>query len=127
MKTSKTLAALGLALAITSGCTLGDTAQVSALVGRTIGAPLGAVATAIEESVLTAGDVTRLNPRYQNAQAMSPNHLQPPLQPSRPYETTSSPETPYYYRAEVLIKTRGPARIESLQLQDTQDVSEFWR
>ncbi|MEJ2200524.1 MAG: hypothetical protein P8X63_05870 [Desulfuromonadaceae bacterium] len=81
-------------------------------------AALTFLSTAIDETFRTAGDVVKENPRYQN-------------QRNEPKPTVSLPtpgaEEDYYYKAEVLVKTHGPAQIESLSLQQTEDVSEFWR
>lgn len=102
---------------IVSGCANQDAAQLGALIGRSLGRPIGTVATALDETVHTAGEVVKANPRYQQ------NPAPPVQQPaSLPYDDGA-----HYYKAEVLVKTRGPARIESLQLQQTEDVSAFWK
>ena len=91
---------------------------MGSLIGRTLGKPLGAVATTIDETFQTAGDVARANPRYQHR----------PNEPKQLAAVSISPaDEAYYYQAEVLVKTQGPARIESLSLQQAEDVSEFWR
>ncbi|WP_305045063.1 hypothetical protein [Geoalkalibacter sp.] len=106
-------------LAIFSGCTTRDAAQLGSMMGRSLGVPVGTVATVIDETFQTAGDVVKENPRYQRrlVPAASPATLNP------------SPATAgdHYYRAEVLIKTQGPARIESMSLQKSEDVSAFWK
>ena len=99
------------------GCTNQDAAQLGAMIGRTLGKPVGTVATAIDETVQTSGDIVRENPRYQN-----PPPRTKPTQPTAP-----AADGNYYYRTEVLVKTRGPAQIESMELREVEDVSEFWK
>lgn len=106
-----------IAFLIVSGCANQDAAQLGSLIGRALGRPIGTVATAIDETFQTAGDVVKENPRYQQQR-----QYQPPLPAAAPYDQGA-----HYYQAEVLVKTRGPARIESLQLQKTEDVSAFWK
>lgn len=108
-----------IAFLIVSGCANQDAAQLGSLIGRSLGRPIGTVATAIDETIHTAGDVVKENPRYQQQRQNQPAQ-QVPL--PAPYD-----ESAHYYKAEVLIKTRGPARIESLNLQKTEDVSAFWK
>ena len=107
-------------LAITTlcgGCTNRDAALFGGLIGRTLGKPVGTVATALDETFKTAGDISKENPRYQQ-------HGGP--QPTRPTARLDNGND-YYYRTEVLIKTRGPAQIEAISLQGSEDVSDFWR
>ena len=111
---------VGLSALLLGACTTRDAAQLGAMVGHAVGRPLGVVATAVDESINTASDVVRENPRY--------------LQQSTSQEQAGSSTAvahgqadAYYYRAEVLVKTRGPAQLEGLTLQQTEDVSEFWR
>ncbi len=113
------VAAIGLSAIMLSGCATRDAAQLGAMVGRTIGTPIGAVATALDETVQTAADVVKQNPRYEQS------NRQPAVRALKPPGQSNSES--YYYRTEVLVKTRGPANIESLTLQKTEDVSDFWR
>ncbi|WP_303720869.1 hypothetical protein [Malonomonas rubra] len=101
-----------------SACTNQDAAQLGSLIGRSLGKPVGTVATAIDETFRTAGDVVKENPRFQNQR----NDPKPTVSPPIPNTNED-----YYYKAEVLVKTRGPAQIESLSLQQTEDVSDFWK
>ena len=99
------------------GCSNRDAALFGGLIGRTLGKPVGTVATALDETFKTAGDISKENPRYQQ---------QGEYQPTKPAARLDNGND-YYYRTEVLIKTRGPAQIEEINLQDSEDVSEFWR
>jgi hypothetical protein len=101
-----------------AGCANQDAAQLGSLIGRSLGKPLGVVATALDETLQTTADVVHENPRYHRSQ--------PAAQQAVPVRTGSGEED-FYYRAEVLVRTRGPAQIESLDLQKTEDVSAFWR
>lgn len=104
-------------LAIQTGCSNRDAALLGSLIGRSLGKPVGTVATAIDETVQTAGDVIKQNPRYQQAA----------LSQTTPSFHEPANQQDYYYRTEVLVKTRGPAQIEAVSLQQSEDVSEFWR
>lgn len=119
MRHSKKLLALSsLILLLLSGCANKDAAELGSLIGRTLGKPIGTVATAIDETFRTTGDVVRENPRFQRQQREQ--------QQATP-ATSSSDEDTFYYRTEVLVKTRGPAQIEEVSLQEAEDVSDFWR
>ena len=106
------------AVTFLSACTNQDAAQLGSMIGRSLGKPVGTVATAIDETFRTAGDIIEENPRYQNQR----NEPKPTVSPPIP-----NTEEDYYYKAEVLVKTRGPAQIESMSLQQTEDVSDFWK
>jgi hypothetical protein len=118
------LLAIGLAL----GCTHSDAANVGAAIGHGLGIPLGVAAVSVEETFSTADDIQDANPRHQKSQpaasesrreaSRSNRVAQPPRQQS---------SDPHYYKAEVLLKTHGPADIQSIELQDTEDVTEFWQ
>lgn len=118
MRTNRILLASLTAMVFLSSCSNQDAAQLGSLIGRSLGRPVGTVATAIDETFRTAGDVVKENPRFQN-------------QRNEPKQTVlqriPNTEEDYYYKAEVLVKTRGPAQIESMSLKQTEDVSEFWR
>lgn len=105
--------------ALNFGCSNRDAAQLGAMIGRTLGKPIGTAATAVDETFRTVGDVITENPRHQNRKVAS-------VAGSRVDEVQTDDQV-YLYRTEVLVKTRGPAQIESLQLQQSEDVSEFWR
>lgn len=75
---------------------------------------VGGVAKAIDETFRTAGEVVRENPYQRGNETEAP-------------ETAQAPDgEEHYYRAEVLVKTRGQAKIEAMRLRDTEEVSEFW-
>jgi len=120
MGKNKGLLTAVIAFLLVSGCANQDAAQLGSLIGRSLGRPIGTVATAIDETFQTAGDVVKENPRYQQQRQSQPA---PQLAPA----SAPSDQSAHYYKAEVLIKTRGPARIESMNLQQTEDVSAFWR
>ena len=111
--------AVCLVVVLLAGCANQDAAQLGSLIGRSLGKPIGAVVTAVDETFQTAGDVIQENPRYSNPQGRE--------QQLAPVVTGSGDDGDYFYRAEVLVKTRGPAQIESLSLQKTEDVTAFWR
>jgi len=71
MRMQRYLITCGL-LVLTAGCTNQDAAQLGSFIGRTLGKPIGTVATAIDETVQTAGDVTNENPRYQQRSQLQP-------------------------------------------------------
>jgi len=104
-----------LALLFVSGCANQDAADLGSLLGRTLGKPVGVVATAIDETFQTTGDIMSDNPRYQRAEQQ--------VTPATPAANNKS----HYYQAQVLIKTQGPAQIEALNLEASEDVSAFWR
>lgn len=106
------------ALFFLSSCANQDAAQFGSLIGRSLGKPVGTVATAIDETFRTAGDIVKENPRFRNQRNNPPPTVSPPV---------PNAEEDHYYKAEVLVKTHGPAQIESLSLQQTEDVSEFWK
>ena len=106
-----------LILTTLAGCSNRDAALLGSLIGRSIGKPVGTVATAIDETVQTAGDVIKENPRYQQPAPAEPLYRSP----------QSGNQQDYYYRTEVLVKTRGPAQIEAISLRESEDISEFWR
>lgn len=124
---NKLILSVSLILFLT-GCTTHEAAVIGAIPGRMIGMPLGVLATAIDESVKTAGDVVDANPRYsrvKNNTISKPAYQYQNYKPSAPaYHVAGNT---HYYKAEVLIKTRGPAQLESMQLVDSRDVTEFWQ
>ncbi len=107
-----------LSLILLSGCSNREAAQLGSMIGRALGKPVGTVATALDETVRTTADIVKDNPRYQR-QAKPERLAMTPRIDQR--------QDDYYYRAEVLVKTRGPAQIEEFSLQQTEDVSDFWR
>jgi len=103
------------------GCTPREAAVVGAKMGRQAGTALGSAAVAIEETFNTVGDVLDANPRR--------DHQVSPQQEASLHPTSSpgtEPEAVHYYKAEVLIKTNGPAEIASVDVGDTEDVTQFW-
>lgn len=119
MKKMTMLLILLISFILFSGCTNRDAAQLGSLIGRSLGKPIGVVATAVDETVKTTGDVIKENPRYQNLSSA-------PLQRTEDV-THGVDESVRYYRAEVLVKTKGPANIQSMSLQETEDVTQFWQ
>lgn len=106
-------------LILSFGCSNRDAAQLGAVIGRTLGKPIGTAATAVDETFRTVGDVITENPRHRNSKGV-------PAVVSHADEVQTD-EQAYFYRTEVQVKTRGPAQIESLQLPQSEDMSEFWR
>ena len=102
-----------------AGCTTKEAATLAAIPGRVIGTTLGMTAVIIDESVHTAGDVVDANPRYKNKPRRT-NCCQ--TRPDSHQDNQS-----HYYKAEVLIKTRGPAVIESVQSIEGEAIKEFWQ
>lgn len=66
------LAAAGLGAGLLSGCANKGFAQFGSVVGRGLGRPVGALVVALEETVATAGEVARENPRRRGNDALSP-------------------------------------------------------
>ena len=123
-------ACLAVMLTVTSaiGCTHTDAANVGAAVGHGLGTPVGVAAVAVEETFATAGDIQDANPRHQRPQptrrcvsrrAGSGSTLR------RPAASRAGEDR--YYRAEVVVRTRGPAEIRSIEVGETEDVTEFWQ
>jgi hypothetical protein len=111
-----------------TGCTTQEAVIMGAIPGRIIGTPIGMVATALDESVKTAADVVSANPRYSRAKNVASS------KPAYQYQnykavtpTYRGVDNSHYYKAEVLIKTRGAAKFESIQLMDSREVTDFWR
>lgn len=127
MKINRLLNLIAL-ITVLSACTTREAAIIAAVPGRIIGTPMGMIATTVDESFATAGDIVQANPRHDRCckgsllqkhrpTQRSPTDLAPPL------ENTGF----HYYKAEVLIKTRGRAQFESIQMLDSQDVTNFWQ
>jgi len=124
------------------GCTQRDAATLGAVVGRTVAMPIGTAAVILDETVQSTGDIVRQNPRYDNLSAKPSvlNHSRPApptaFTPVAGYRKASyvnynggdtyGDSQTHYYRAEVLVKTRGPADIESINFAESQDITEFW-
>ncbi len=72
MRINKIVLAILLTLAILVGCANRDAALFGSLVGRSLGKPIGVVATAVDETFKTAGDVVKENPRYQRQETLQP-------------------------------------------------------
>jgi hypothetical protein len=117
---------LGVASAV--GCTHTDAANVGAAVGHGLGTPVGVAAVAVEETFATAADIQDANRRHRRPQPL-------PRRVSRRAGSSSTPRKPaasragedHYYRAEVVVRTRGPADIRSIEVGETEDVTEFWQ
>jgi hypothetical protein len=105
-----TLAVLGLL-----GCaTPREAATVGAWMGRQIGTPMGIAATAVEESFHHAGDIRYANPRF-DGRPRTTQRLQ-----------SANDDSTHVYRANVVVKTEGPARVRSIEVSDPEDVTAFW-
>lgn len=142
MKMMRNLLLIFTLFCLSWGCTQRDAATIGAMVGRTVAMPIGTVAVALDETVQSTGDIVRQNPRYDNLPA-TPSVLNnhgptpaPAYTPTGSYHQVSngnhndgntySDNQTHYYRAEVLVKTRGPANIQSIDFAESQDISEFW-
>jgi hypothetical protein len=101
-------------------------------IGEALGTPLGVAAAAVDETFQTAGDVVDANPRYrQRAAAQAPRsspsgHTRSPVTAER-RSAERSAQSSHYYRAEVLVKIRGPAKIETIDFVDSEEVVGFWK
>jgi len=104
-----------------SSCSVRDAAILATVPGHMLGVPLGMTLTAIDETIETAGEVIDANPRYDHRNRV--RHVGGITSQRKTYDAPG----PHYYKAEVLVKTRGPAKIQSMQLIDSHDVTEFWR
>ncbi len=114
-------------LLILSACTTHEAAVIGAIPGRMVGIPLGMAITAVDESFKTAGDVVKANPRYHRSSKLRYSKPVDTYRPKTYRRYGSSFDGDYhYYKAEVLIKTQGPAQIESMQLLDGKNVTDFW-
>lgn len=104
-----------------NACSTRNAALLATIPAQAIGIPLGMTLTVINETFKTAKEVVNANPRYDKQK------------PVHQTGYSSSPRLPHdapdihYYKTEVLIKTRGPADIQSVELIDSNDVTEFWR
>ncbi len=108
-----------------------EAATLGAFLGRQVGTPLGVAVVTVEETFKTAEDVHDANPREEErrkaraaARPITPAPGKASLAPAPAASTVG--EEYRYYRAEVIVKTRGAADIQELQLQETQDVTAFW-
>ncbi len=104
-----------------NACSTRNAALLATIPGQAIGVPLGMTLTAIDETFKTAKEVVDANPRYDK---------QKPVHQAGYSSSRRLPEDvqdTHYYKTEVLIKTRGPADIQSVELIDSEDVTEFWR
>ena len=97
---------------------------------------MGVAATAFDETFKVAGDVVDANPRYAKRTAAQRSQYDSSRQ-SRPAprsepslrsqgRNTPSDQATHYYRAEVLVKTRGPAAIQSIDFADSMEEVDFW-
>lgn len=136
MRSKLGLTILSLALLTCVSCTTQGAAGLGVAIGQAMGTPMGVAATAFDETFQVAGDVVDANPRYakrtavQRSQDNSNRQSRPAVrsEPSRTNQgrTTHSEPATHYYRAEVLVKTRGPAAIESIDFADSMEEVDFW-
>ncbi len=112
---------IGACLIAGAGCTNREAATVGAMIGHRIGTVFGTAAVAVEETFETAKDVQDANPRW--------DHLPKSRHRGRdqsPRVSADPKQQHHYYSTNVLIKTRGPAHIVSVETGDTEDVTSFW-
>ena len=111
-----------------AACTAHEAAVIGAIPGRIVGIPLGMAITAADESIKTAGDIVKANPRYYQSNKVRYSKTVDTYQsrPSRKYNSHIDGDY-HYYKAEVLIKTQGPAQIKSMQLLESRNVTDFWQ
>ncbi|RMF47565.1 MAG: hypothetical protein D6751_02430 [Deltaproteobacteria bacterium] len=121
------------------GCTQRDAATVGAMIGRGLAMPIGTAAVIVDETAQSTGDIVRQNPRYDQLKNQPAFRRQtaaaPPVVPPRSRHGEYHPagaaypgreDRYHYYRAEVLVKTRGPADIQSIDFAESEDVTRFW-
>ena len=128
MKKTITLTMIAIAGVMTlSACTHRDAAMIGAVIGHSVGAPLGTAAVALDETFKTAGDVVEANPRYdgQTRAPKNPANSRPSRQGA--HAGGENEDETHYYKAEVLVKTHGPASIESIDFHESEDVTKFWK
>ncbi len=108
-----------------SACTTHEAAVLGAIPGRIIGVPIGMTFTAIEQTFETANDIVEARPKHSG---LLPRGYSKPIEysPRRSTAYRNKNDT-HYYKAEVLIKTRGKADFQSVQLVETKDVTDFWQ
>lgn len=121
MKTELKMIVLVAGILLLNACTTRNAALLATIPGQVIGVPLGMTLTAIDETFKTAKDVVNANPRYDTQKL----NRQASNAPS--WRLPHDRQDTRYYKTEVLIKTRGPADIQSVELMNSQDVTEFWR
>jgi len=119
-------------LAALCGCTIQGASMMGVAVGQGLGTPFGVTATALDEAVHTTRDIVRANPRYANrAQPAAPQTVAVPRRTESRRPGGARPpdgnEQTCVYRAEVLVTTRGPARIEAIEFNESEEVARFWR
>ncbi len=125
MMRSKSALILIVAFALLSGaCAHQDAANLGVAFGHVLGTPVGVVATTLDETFQTAGDIVEANPRYEKKR--SPRPAAKP-KPDRSYSPTTHADNTRYYRAEVIVKTNGPADLQSIEVQESRDVTAFWQ
>ncbi|GAB4564043.1 MAG: hypothetical protein Tsb0017_23600 [Geothermobacteraceae bacterium] len=139
MKVLRNLVVALMLVGLCWGCTQRDAATVGAMIGRGLAMPLGTAAVIVDETVQSTGDIVRQNPRYdqrnnqpafRRQMAPEPSAAAPRLQPVE-YHPASAlvsdrKDRFHYYRTEVLVKTRGPADIQSIDFVESEDVTRFW-
>ena len=119
-------ASIGVALS-QAGCTHREAAIVGAAVSRPIGYTLGIAGVAVDETFKTAGDIMQANPRHEENRF---NTLGTDGRASSVYPPkldNAIDKHIHYYKKEVMIKTSGPANIQSMEFTDSKEVSDFWR
>ena len=128
-----TLGSFLIVLILFGGCTTRGAAMLGAAIGQGIGTPIGVAAVAFDEAGHVTGEIVRANPRYasnfhqpQAAPVGAPRHPEP-----RRFSGATSRhhghEQTYVYKAEVLVRTRGPAQIEAIDFVDAEEVNRFWK
>ncbi len=112
------------------GCSTREAAMTGHLVGSQLGKPIGVVAVMVDETFKTADDVYKANPRYDQQPATASTdsgNTCCPEQLDRMEIAHDGADNMHYYRTEVIMKTRGPADVVSMKVQNSQDVTAFWK
>ena len=121
MKANLKMIILVSGILLLTACSTRNAALLATIPGQVIGVSLGMTLTAIDETFKTAQEVVDANPRYDRQNTVHKvGHSPSQRFPNDAHNT-------HYYKTEVLIKTRGPADIQSVELIDSQDVTDFWR
>ncbi len=115
-----TVLIVSLIIAVT-GCSHREAATVGAMIGHRIGTVFGTATVAVEETFETTKDVQAANPRWDDHPRHSQRTRHRPVPPP-PHSDSES----HYYSTNVVIKTRGPAEILSVEASETEDVTQFW-
>ena len=125
MKLKLSLTIIGTSAILFSACAHQDAAKVGAAIGHGLGTPIGVAVTAVDETIQTTIDIVNANPRYTENQenknkGKNQNHH------DRGVFFLGHENDTHYYKAEVLVKTNGPADIDSIDFHESEEVTDFW-